>query len=41
MFMQRRLQRLSRLLDRAHAANVGEDFSPKRAVELFPYGPPD
>jgi hypothetical protein len=36
LFMRRRLQRLSRLLDRAYAQHVGVDFSSNRARELFP-----
>jgi hypothetical protein len=34
--LERRLQRLSRLLDRAYAVHVGVDFDTKRAVALFP-----
>lgn len=34
--MQRRLQRLSRLMDRAYPLHVGIDFDTKHAVDLFP-----
>ena len=30
LFMERRLQRLSRLLDRIHSMSVGLDFDPKQ-----------
>ena len=30
LFMERRLQRLSRLLDRVHSMSVGLDFDPKQ-----------